>query len=88
MTDMDIANAAAKQMGEEEGGKDENEEEGQSIVWVSQSMALQGADTVNCILQRGFECSDITATRKICTAIRRSLNSPQKQATSTHYFSK
>jgi hypothetical protein len=44
MTDMDIANAATKQKGEEEGGEDEHEEEGQSSECVSHSMALQCVD--------------------------------------------
>jgi hypothetical protein len=39
MTDTDIANAAMKQKGEEEGGEDESEE-GQSCECVSHSMAL------------------------------------------------
>jgi hypothetical protein len=38
--------------------------------------------------QRRFEYSDITAARKIHTAMKRSLNSSQKQVTITHYFSK
>jgi hypothetical protein len=38
--------------------------------------------------KRGFKYSDITATRKSRTAMRGSVNSSQKQATSTHYFSK
>jgi hypothetical protein len=45
MTDTDIANAAAKQKGEEEGGEDESEE-GESSECVSHSMALQCADTL------------------------------------------
>jgi hypothetical protein len=46
---------------------------------------------LNYMGQRGFEYSDITATRKICTAMRRSLNSSQKKkknGTITHCYSK
>jgi hypothetical protein len=43
---------------------------------------------LDCMGQRGFEYSDITAARKIHTAVRRSPNSLQKQANITHYFSK
>jgi hypothetical protein len=38
--------------------------------------------------QRGFKYSDITATGKSRTAMRGSVNSSQKQAAITHYFSK
>jgi hypothetical protein len=58
-------------------------------VSISHSMALQCVDTLlDYMGQRGFEYSDITATRKIHTAVRRSLNSSQKPVTITNYFSK
>jgi hypothetical protein len=76
MTDTGIVNAAMKQKEEEEDGEDESEEEGESSECVSRSMVLQCVDTLLDIMgQRGFKYSDITAARKIHTAIRRSLNS-------------
>jgi hypothetical protein len=77
-----------KQKGEEEGGEDETEE-GESSERIRHSMALQCVDTLlDSIGQRGFEYSDITTARKIHLAMRRSLNSLQKQAIITNYFSK
>jgi hypothetical protein len=68
--------AAAKQKGEEADGEDESEGGGQSSECVSQCMVLQCADTLlDYMGQRGFEYSDITATRIICSTVRRSLNS-------------
>jgi hypothetical protein len=56
---------------------------------INHSMALQCVDTLlDYVGQRGFEYSDITAASKIHTAVRRSLNNSQKQATITKYFSK
>jgi hypothetical protein len=48
-------------------------------VHVRYSMTLQRVDTLlDYVSQRYFEYSDITAARKIHTAMRRSLNSSQK----------
>jgi hypothetical protein len=81
--------SAAKQEREEEGGEDESEEEGESSECVSHSKVLQRVDNLlDYMGQRGFKYSDITANRKIHTAVRRSLNSLQKQATITNCFSK
>jgi hypothetical protein len=56
---------------------------------ISHSMALQCVHTLlDYMGQRGLEYTDITAARKICTAVSSSLNSSQKQATITNYFSK
>jgi hypothetical protein len=43
---------------------------------------------LDCMGQRRFDYSDVTATRNIRTAMRRSLISLQKQLTITHCFSK
>jgi hypothetical protein len=87
MTDTHIVNAAVKQK-EEECGEDESDE-GESSEFVSHSMALQCVDNLlDCMGQKGFECSDIRATRNIFTAMRRSLNSSQKEVTITNHFSK
>jgi hypothetical protein len=52
-------------------------------------MALQSVDSeTDYVGQRWFEHSDITAIKKIHTALRRSLNSSQQQGTITNYFSK
>jgi hypothetical protein len=86
LTYTDIANTAAKQKVEEDGGN-ESEEEGESVR-VSHCMVLQCVDTLlDYMGHRGFEYSDITAVRKICTAVR-SLNSSQEQATIRNYFFK
>jgi hypothetical protein len=80
MTDAEIVNAAAIQKGEEEGGKDESEEERESSEYISHSMVLQCVDTLlDYMGQRGFEYSDITPTRKMCTAMRRNLNNSQNK---------
>jgi hypothetical protein len=80
MRDMAI-DAAKKQNGEEESGKNESEEEKESSEYVSHSMTLQCADTsLDNMCQTEFQYSDITA-RKICTAMR-SLNGSQKQGPS------
>jgi hypothetical protein len=77
MTDTDIVSAATKQKGKEEGGEDESEEEGENSECISHSMALQCADTLpDYMSQKGFKYSNIKASRKICTAMRR-LNSSQ-----------
>jgi hypothetical protein len=49
---------------------------------------LQYVDTLDYMGHRGFKYSDITAAMKIRTAVRRSLNSSQKQATIINCFSK
>jgi hypothetical protein len=72
MTDTDITNTAVKQKGEEEGGENESEEEGKRSELVSHSMVLQCVD----MSERCFAYSDTTATRKICTAVRKSLSFP------------
>jgi hypothetical protein len=57
--------------------------------FVSHSMALQCVYTLlEYMGHRGFKYSDIIAARKIHTTVRRSLNSSQKQATITNYFSR
>jgi hypothetical protein len=57
-----------------------SEGERESSGHVSHNMALQCVDTLlDYMGQRGFECNDITATRKLCTAVRRSLNSSHTQ---------
>jgi hypothetical protein len=81
MTDMDSGNTAAKQK-REEGGEDDSEE-GQSSECISHSIALLCVVTpvlLDYVDQKGFEHSDITAARKIRTAMRRSLH----QFTHTH----
>jgi hypothetical protein len=86
MTDVGTVNAAAKQKGEDVGRNES--EEGESA-HVSHSMVLHCADTLlDNMGQRGFKYSDITAARKIRTAVRWSLNSSQKHVTITNYFSK
>jgi hypothetical protein len=63
---------------EKKRGEDESEEEGRlsMVVSVSHSMALQCVDNLLDFMgQRGFEYSEITATRKICIAVSRHLNS-------------
>jgi hypothetical protein len=72
MTDADSVNAAMKQKGEKDGGEDESEEEGQSSECISQYSVLTLLDYMG---QTGIECSDLTAARSICTAMRKSLNS-------------
>jgi hypothetical protein len=75
--------------GEEEDGEDTSEEDGESSEHVSHSIVLQCVDTLlDYMGQSGFEYSDITAARKIYTAVKRSLNSSQKQAITTNCFSK
>jgi hypothetical protein len=68
-----------KQKGKEQGGEDDSEEEGQISECISHSsMGLQCVDTLLDFMgQRGFEYSEIIATRKICTAVRRSLQNKQ-----------
>jgi hypothetical protein len=66
MADPDTADAAAKQMVEEEG-----EAEGQSIECVSHGTALQCVDTARLHGSEGFKYCDITATRKIFSAMKR-----------------
>jgi hypothetical protein len=74
-----------KRKGEEEGWKDKSKE-GQSNECISHSMSLQCVDTLlDYMGQTGLKYSDITAARKIRTAVRRSLHSSQKQLTITHY---
>jgi hypothetical protein len=73
ITDMDIVNAATKQKGEEDGGEDESEEGGQNSEHISHSMALQCIALLDYMGEKGFKYSDITAARKIHTAMRRSL---------------
>jgi hypothetical protein len=71
------------------GGEDESEKEEECSEYVSYCVVLQ---CVNILLdylgQRRFEYNDITVARKICTAVRMSLNNSQKQATIKKYFSK
>jgi hypothetical protein len=87
ITDTDIVNAATKQKGEEE-GENESEEKGESV-HVSHSMMLQCVGTLlDYMGHRGFEYSNITAAGNIRTAVRSCLNTSQKQATITNYFSK
>jgi hypothetical protein len=86
MTGTGIVSAAAKQKGGEH-REDESEEEGESSEHISHSMVLQCVDTLlGYIGQKEFKFSDITVTRKLSTAVRRILNSSQKQVTITHYF--
>jgi hypothetical protein len=78
----DRVNSTVKRKGEENGGEDENEEEGESSERISHSIALQCADTLlDYMGQRRCKYSHITAVRKIHAAVRRSLNSSQKQST-------
>jgi hypothetical protein len=84
----DIVSASIKQKWEEEDGEDGSEEEGESSECVSYSMALQCVDTVlDYMGQRGFEYSDITAARKIYTAMGKSLSTSQNQVIFIDYFS-
>jgi hypothetical protein len=54
---------------------------------ISHSMAQQGVDILLVYMgQRGFEYSGIKGTRKICTAMRRSLSSSQTTSNQTKYF--
>jgi hypothetical protein len=87
VSDTDIVNAAAKQKGEEEGGEDESEEEEKVVSALVTSWHYSVLTLLDCVGQRGFRYSDITATRKICTVMTRSLNCAQKQVTIINYFS-
>jgi hypothetical protein len=74
-----------KQKREEEGGEDESKEEkvvsASVIAWHFCTVTLYWIK-----LCRRFEYSDITAAWKICTTMRRCLNSAQKQVTIIGYF--
>jgi hypothetical protein len=71
MTDGNTVNAAMKQKGED-GGDYKSTDERESSECISHNMVLQCVDTVLKYMgQRGFEYSDITATRKIRTIRRR-----------------
>jgi hypothetical protein len=82
----DSVNAAAKQKGEEKLKGRMRVKKREKVVSVSHSMTPQCVDTLlDYMGQRGSEYSDITATRRIHTAIRRRLNSSQKQVTTANY---
>ncbi|GBL82924.1 hypothetical protein AVEN_106430-1 [Araneus ventricosus] len=47
---------------------------------ISHSASLQSVENLlDYIGQKGFDCSDITAVRKICVDIRQEMNKEQKQ---------
>ncbi|GBM15060.1 hypothetical protein AVEN_150080-1 [Araneus ventricosus] len=54
---------------------------------ISHSAALQSVETVlDYMGQRGFDCGDITAVRKICVDIRQEMNKQQKQRRITDFL--
>jgi hypothetical protein len=72
MTDTDTDNAVVKQNGDEDGEEDESE--GEISEHICHTMALQCVDSkLDCMGQRWFKYCNMTAARKICTAVR-SLN--------------
>jgi hypothetical protein len=72
MTDMGIVNAAMKQKGEEEGGRIRVKED--SVLASVTAWCYSVLTKLKYMGQRVFEYSDITATRKIHTAMRMILN--------------
>ncbi|GBN12094.1 hypothetical protein AVEN_242742-1 [Araneus ventricosus] len=55
---------------------------------ISHSTALQSVETsLDYMGQRGFDCDDITAIRKICVDIRQEMNKEQKQRRITNFLS-
>ncbi|GBN21698.1 hypothetical protein AVEN_201573-1 [Araneus ventricosus] len=54
---------------------------------ISHSAALQSVETLlDYMRQRGFDCGDITAVRKICLDIRQEMNKQQKQRRITDFL--
>ncbi|GBN21628.1 hypothetical protein AVEN_135095-1 [Araneus ventricosus] len=54
---------------------------------ISHSVALQSVETLlDDMGQRGFDCGDITAVRKICVDIRKEMNKQQKQRRIKDFF--
>ncbi|GBN90924.1 hypothetical protein AVEN_210895-1 [Araneus ventricosus] len=54
---------------------------------ISHSGALQSVETLlDYTGQRGFDCGDITAVRKICVDIRQEMNKQQKQRRITDFL--
>ncbi|GBL99698.1 hypothetical protein AVEN_249742-1 [Araneus ventricosus] len=54
---------------------------------ISHSAALQSVETLlDYMGQRGFDCGDITAVRKICADIRQEMNKEQKQRRITDFL--
>ncbi|GBM50648.1 hypothetical protein AVEN_131303-1 [Araneus ventricosus] len=54
---------------------------------ISHSAALQSVETLlDYMGQRGFDCGDITAVRKICVDIRQEMNKQQKKRRITDFF--
>lgn len=84
----DIVIATMKQKWEEGCEEDESEEWERSEC-IARSVMLQCADTLLDFMgQRRFKYRDITAIRKMHTAMKRSVNSSLEQVTITDYFSK
>ncbi|GBN62153.1 hypothetical protein AVEN_274288-1 [Araneus ventricosus] len=54
---------------------------------ISHSTTLQSVETLlDYMAQRGFDCRDITAVRKICVDIRQEMNKEQKQRRITDFL--
>ncbi|GBN93052.1 hypothetical protein AVEN_255919-1 [Araneus ventricosus] len=54
---------------------------------ISHSVALQSVETLlDYMGQRGFDCGDNTAVRKICVDIRQEMNKQQKQRRMTDFL--
>ncbi|GBM76107.1 hypothetical protein AVEN_18941-1 [Araneus ventricosus] len=54
---------------------------------ISHSAALQSVEALlDYMGQRGFDCDDITAVRKICVDIRQEMNKQQKQRRITDFL--
>ncbi|GBL71543.1 hypothetical protein AVEN_160550-1 [Araneus ventricosus] len=54
---------------------------------ISHSAALQSVETLlDYMGQRGFDCGDITAVRRICVDIRQAMNKEQKQRRITDFL--
>ncbi|GBL86602.1 hypothetical protein AVEN_196467-1 [Araneus ventricosus] len=54
---------------------------------ISHSAAVQSVEILlDYMGQRGFDCGDITAVRKICVDIRQEMNKQQKQRRITYFL--